>query len=92
MKDIQSLMKYFSSTFGFLLMIVIPIGLIYKYRNKINKSELKQGKLNRAFINKNYQLILLGLVGLGILTIIIIGFFHKNNKKCVYDPEDKFGF
>lgn len=67
-------------------MIVIPIGLVYKFRNKINSMDLKQGNLNKSFVRKNYQLIVLSLIGLGILTVILVGFFHKNSKNCVYDP------
>lgn len=78
-------MKYFSSTFGFLLMIVIPIGLIYKFRLRIASSQLRQGKLNKSFVNKNWQLILLLFIGLAIFSTIIVGFFNKNNKDCVYD-------
>jgi len=83
--NIQSLMKYFSSTFGFLLMIVIPIGLIYKFRLRIASSQLRQGKLNKSFVNKNWQLILLLFIGLAIFSTLIVGFFNKNNKDCVYD-------
>lgn len=79
-------MKYFSSTFGFLLMMVIPIGLIYKFRNKINSMDLKQGSLNKSFINKNYQLVILAVIGLAIFSVIIVGFFNKNSKNCVFDP------
>jgi len=79
-------MKYFSSTFGFLLMMVIPIGLIHRFRNKINLMDLKQGNLNKSFVNKKYQLLILSIIGLGIFSVILIGFFHKNSKNCVYDP------
>lgn len=77
-------MKYFSSTFGFLLMIVIPISLIYKYRMRFNSLDLKQGKLNKSFINKNYQLIILSIIGFALFSIIIVGFFNNNIKDCVY--------
>lgn len=85
MRNIQSLMKYFSSTFGFLLMIVIPVGLIYRFRNKINSMDLKQGNLNKSFVKKNYQLLVFCLIGLAIFSVIIVGFFHQNSKNCVYD-------
>ena len=64
-------------------MIVIPMGMVYKYRNKFQQSALSWGKLNRSFINKNYQLALLSIVGTGVFIIIVIGFFSKNIKTCV---------
>ena len=85
MRNIQSLMKYFSSTFGFLLMLVIPIGLIYKYRLRIKSSDLTKGKLNKSFVDKNYQLLILSILGVAIFTFIVIGFFNSNSKNCVYD-------
>ena len=85
LRDIQSLMKYFSSTFGFLLIIVIPIALIYYYRIKINSTQIIQGNLNRSFVDKNYQLLILSILGVGIFLIIIYGFFNVNNKHCIFE-------
>ena len=84
MRNIQSLMKYFSSTFGFMVMIVIPMGMVYKYRIRFELSELTWGKLNRSLLSKKIQLLILALISFGIFTIIIIGFFNTNNKTCVY--------
>ena len=78
-------MTYFSSTFGFLLMIVIPIALIHYFRKKINQSDLIQGNLNKSFVQKGYQLVILSIVGIGILVVIIYGFFHINHKKCIFN-------
>jgi len=67
-------------------MIVIPVALVYRFRNKINSMDLKQGSLNKSFVNKNYQLIIICLIGLAVFSVIIYGFFHQNSKNCVYDP------
>ncbi len=81
--DIQQLMKYFSSIFGFIIMIIIPISLIYASRKKLSKFNLKMGKLNRAFLNKNWQLIAISSLGVILFSMIIYGFFNSVNKTCV---------
>ena len=53
--DIQQLMKYFSSIFGFIIMIIIPTSIIHASRNKLDKLNLRPGKLNKAFLNKKWH-------------------------------------
>jgi hypothetical protein len=81
--DIQQLMKYFSSIFGFIIMIIVPISLIFASRKKLAKFNLKMGKLNRAFLNKNWQLLTITSLGVVLFAMIIYGFFNSVNKTCV---------
>jgi hypothetical protein len=76
-------MKYFASCFGFLLMFIIPNGLIYAFRKKLALSGITHGKLNKSPLRHNYQIFV--LVGLSILTyaLIIYGYFYPNEKTCV---------
>jgi len=81
--DIQQLMKYFSSVFGFIIMIVVPTMLIFGFRNKFIKSNLDKGNLNKAFLGKNWHLVCIGIFGGFLFSFIIYGFFNSQNKTCV---------
>ena len=81
--DIQQLMKYFSSVFGFIIMIIIPSILVYAYRMKFAKTNLTKGKLNRAFLTRNWQLVTIGAFGVCLFSMIVYGFIKGNNKTCV---------
>ena len=82
-QNIQDIMKYFSSIFGFLLMLVIPNLLVSAFRAKYKRYSLTGGKLNRSFIKNYWVLRLLDVLAVSILVMIIYGFFHKNTKRCV---------
>lgn len=64
-------------------MIIVPLSLIYASRKKLSKFNLKMGKLNRAFLNKNWQLVVMSSLGIILFTMIIYGFFNSINKTCV---------
>lgn len=81
--DVQQLMKYFSSVFGFIIMIIIPTLLIYSTRKKLLKFNLSSGNLNRSFLNKTWHLYALATLGVAIFSMIIYGFVNTNNKTCV---------
>ena len=83
LKDIQKIMKYFSSVFGFFLMILFPCVLIAYTRNKVAKHEVTPGKINRSIFDKNSNVYGVCLVGALIFGLIIYGFFHNLNKTCV---------
>ena len=85
--DIQQLMKYFSSIFGFIIMIIIPTSIIHASRNKLDKLNLRPGKLNKAFLNKKWQLIALSCFGVLLFSMIIYGFFNSENKTCVAETK-----
>jgi hypothetical protein len=87
LSDIQSLMKYFSSIFGFMLMFLIPCLLIYKYRNKLFFSHIEEGKFNKAIIKSKLGLAGFALIGFIIFGLIIFGFF-KNKKSDYHCVED----
>jgi hypothetical protein len=88
LSDIQSLMKYFSSIFGFMLMFLIPCLLIYKYRNKFFFSHIEEGKFNKAIVRSKLGLAGFTLIGLVTLGLIIFGFF--NNKKSDYHCVEEY--
>jgi glucan phosphoethanolaminetransferase (alkaline phosphatase superfamily) len=81
--DIQQLMKYFSSVFGFIIMIIVPSLLIYNYRRRFRRSTLTPGKLNRAPLNRNWQLVAIATVGVALFSMIVYGFIFGKNKTCV---------
>ena len=81
--DIQQLMKYFSSIFGFIIMIIIPTILINGFRNKLAKSNLIIGDLNKSFLRSKWQLYAIAIFGVGLFSMIIYGFINSNNKTCV---------
>ena len=66
-------------------MFVIPLVLIYYSRKKFMESNLREGKLNKSLLQKNYQLIIIIVISLITFGLIIYGFFNKNDIKCVAD-------
>jgi hypothetical protein len=88
LRDIQKIMKYLSSIFGFLLMFIVPTILVYAFRLKFKRCSIQEGKLNRSFLNKNYQLIVILAIGALTFGMVCYGFFIPNNKKCVAEPDD----
>lgn len=83
MKDVQQLMKYFSSIFGFFLMILFPCVLMVYSRAKVTKHEVIPGTINRSIFDKNSYIYAVCSVGALISGLIIYGFFHNNTKDCV---------
>jgi hypothetical protein len=81
--DVQQLMKYFSSVFGFIIMIIIPTLLIYSTRKRLIRLNLSSGNLNKSFLNKTWHLYALGILGVSIFSMIVYGFVNTNNKTCV---------
>jgi Na+/proline symporter len=89
LNNIQDIMKYFSSIFGFFLMLVLPVMLIYNYRHRMNLTNLPWGKLNRSFI-KNTFIPVLAVISVSVLGLIIYGFLNKNSRKCVAEKSKLF--
>lgn len=86
--DLQDVMKYFSSVSGFLLIIVIPVCLVIKFRNKFRESGVQPGKLNRSIFNKLWQFVVIFVVSAGIASLIVYGMFNGTSKSCVYEDEN----
>ena len=83
MNDIQKLMKYFSTIFGFFLMILFPCVLIVTTRNKVKFHKVTPGKINRSVFEKNSFVYLVCFIGGIISALITYGFFFNDNKNCV---------
>ena len=84
LQNIQSLMKYFSSILGFLLMLIVPILVVNGYRNIFYKRKYKFSKLNRSFFKTKYGNIFIICMSFIIFGLIIFGFAkNTNNKTCV---------
>lgn len=83
LEDIQELMKYFSSIFGFFILLVVPTVLVYGFRKKFQKMKMSPGKLNRSFLQHNESLVVIGGLGIAILSLIIYSFLYSDNKTCV---------
>jgi hypothetical protein len=83
LRNIQQVMKYITSIFGFLLMLVIPYFLILAFRKKFQKSNNIEGNLNKAFLRHSYQVYILFGVASGIFALIVFGFFNNNVNTCV---------
>lgn len=81
-------MKYFTSIFGFFLLIILPIVLIFKYRQRISVSDVTPGKLNKSIIQGNFLLYIMGFLGMGLFVIIVMNLFIKNNKTCVAEEDE----
>jgi hypothetical protein len=64
-------------------MIIIPGMLVYGFRKKFLQSNLEIGKLNRAFLTKNWHLFVIQGFGCILFSFIIYGFITSNNKTCV---------
>ena len=84
MTNIQSLMKYFTSILGFMLMLIVPVLLIFNYRQKLKLSNIVPGKMNKSYLN-NYGLYGFIVLSIGILVTIVMNLLKKNDKNCVAD-------
>jgi hypothetical protein len=93
LKNIQSLMKYFSSILGFLIMLIVPVIVVGRYRWFFNKIDYTFGNLNQAFIKGFWGYIIISILALGIFSMIIYGFI-KNipAKTCVNEKVTFFAF
>ena len=84
LQNIQSLMKYFSSILGFLLMLVVPVLVVERYRSLFNKRKYQFTDLNRSFFKNKYGNIFIIFMSVVIFGLIIFGFIkNTNNKTCV---------
>ena len=84
LQNIQSLMKYFSSILGFLLMLIVPVLIVNRYRQMFVKRKYKFSELNRSFLKGKYGNIFIICMSIIIFSLIIFGFIkNTNNKKCV---------
>jgi len=84
LQNIQSLMKYFSSILGFLLMLIVPVLVVNGYRNIFYKRKYRFSKLNRSFFKTKYGNIFIICMSFIIFGLIIFGFVkNTNNKTCV---------
>ena len=84
LQNIQSLMKYFSSILGFLLMLVVPVLLVERYRTLFHKRKYQFTDLNRSFLKKKWGTIAIIIMSVIIFSLIIFGFIkNTNNKTCV---------
>ena len=86
LQNIQSLMKYFSSILGFLLMLIVPILVVSGYRNSFYKRKYKFSNLNRSFLKNKYGSAFIICMSVIIFSLIIFGFVkNTTNKTCVYE-------
>ena len=84
LQNIQSLMKYFSSILGFLLMLVVPVLVVERYRKLFHKRKYQFTDLNRSFLTNKYGTIFIIFMSVVIFSLIIFGFIkNTNNKTCV---------
>jgi hypothetical protein len=84
LQNIQSLMKYFSSILGFLLMLIVPVLVVNGYRSIFYKRKYKFSKLNRSFLKTKYGNAFIICMSFIIFGLIIFGFVkNTNNKTCV---------
>jgi len=84
LQNIQSLMKYFSSILGFLLMLIVPVLVVNGYRSIFYKRKYKFSKLNRSFFKGKYGNSFIICMSFIVFGLIIFGFVkNTNNKTCV---------
>ncbi len=84
LQNIQSLMKYFSSILGFLLMLVVPVLVVERYRSLFHKRKYQFTDLNRSFLTNKYGTFFIIFMSVVIFSLIIFGFIkNTNNKTCV---------
>jgi cobalamin biosynthesis protein CobD/CbiB len=86
-------MKYFSSILGFLIMLIVPVIVIGRYRWFFKKRKYDFGNLNQSFIKGTCGYFIIVILALGILSMIIYGFI-KNipAKTCVNENVTFFDF
>ena len=88
LQNIQSLMKYFSSILGFLLMLIVPVLVVNRYRNVFYEKKYEFSDLNRSFLKNKYGNIFIIFMSVIIFSLIIYGFVkNTNNKTCVNEYE-----
>jgi hypothetical protein len=84
LQNIQSLMKYFSSILGFMLMLIVPVLVVNGYRQLFYKRKYKFSNLNRSFFKGKFGNIFIICMSVIIFGLIIFGFIkNTNNKSCV---------
>jgi amino acid permease len=84
LQNIQSLMKYFSSILGFLLMLIVPLLVVNGYRKIFFKRKYNFSNLNRSFLKGKYGNIFIICMSVIIFGLIIFGFIkNTKNKTCV---------
>ena len=84
LQNIQSLMKYFSSILGFLLMLIVPILVVSQYRQIFYQRKYRFSNLNRSFLKSKYGNIFIICMSFIIFILIIYGFIkNTNNKNCI---------
>ena len=84
LQNIQSLMKYFSSILGFLLMLIVPILVVSKYRLLFKERGYYLSKLNRSFLKSKFEYPFIIIMSFIIFGFIIFGFIkNTNNKTCI---------
>ena len=89
LQNIQSLMKYFSSILGFLLMLIVPILVVSKYRQMFKERGYRLSNLNRSFLKTKYGNAFIICMSFIIFGLIIYGFVkNTNNKTCINDKEE----
>lgn len=76
-------MKYFSSIFGFCLMLIIPTLLIYFIRQKLSLSNITAGQLNKSIMSNKIGIFSVFIFSPVVLGMIIYGFFTKTKTGCV---------
>ena len=83
-KNIQTLMKYFSSVLGFLLMLIVPVIVVNGFRKHFAKRKFKKGKLNQSFMQGIGGNIFIGIMSVVIFSLVIFGFINSvQTKDCV---------
>ena len=86
LQNIQSLMKYFSSILGFMLMLIVPVLVVNGYRQMFYRRKYRFSNLNRSFLKNKYGNIFIICMSIIIFSLIIYGFVkNTNNKTCVND-------
>ena len=84
LQNIQSLMKYFSSILGFMLMLIVPVLVVNGYRRIFYKRNYAFSQLNRSFLKNKYGNIFVITMAVIIFGMIIFGFVKNiKNKTCV---------
>lgn len=76
-------MKYFNSVFGFMLLIVLPILLVTKYRKNIAQNIEFTGKKVLTFCKSKIFIYALSIASSALLVVIISNMLSGDTKKCV---------
>ena len=89
-QNIQTLMKYFSSILGFLLMLIVPIIVVSGYRKYFVKRKLQKGTINQSFMKGLVGNIFIGVMSVVIFGLIIYGFVKGVPAKNCVNERDGF--